>query len=106
MLWALCRSIEGAFMSCTLARNSSRLSLYLVLTALLLGVSASPMLPAQTVALSDSTVVQASPYRIGINIGAVNFYDTGQIYKNLFGATNVGFEPLTIRSIWVANAAG
>lgn len=47
---------------------------------------------AQTLTLSEATTVQASPNRIGINFAATNYYDSGQMYKNLVGFNNPGFE--------------
>ena len=61
---------------------------------------------AQTLSLNDGSIVQSSPNRIGVNIGAIDYWDSGQILKNLIGATNPGFEPLQNRQIWALTAAG
>ncbi|MGA2675153.1 MAG: hypothetical protein ABSE99_18205, partial [Terracidiphilus sp.] len=49
---------------------------------------------AQTLSLNDGSVVQSNPNRIGVNIGAIDYWDNGQILKNLIGSTNPGLEPL------------
>jgi hypothetical protein len=71
---------------------------------LILGAYAAA--PGQTVSLNDSSIVQARTNRIGINIGSVDYWDNGQILKNLIGSINPGFEPLINQQIWVLNAAG
>lgn len=88
------------------ARSFLTSVLLLALSTLLSGAPGPSLLHGQTIALSDSMIVQPSPYRIGINFGSVNNHDSGQVLKNLFGALNVGFEPLYVNSIWVAEAAG
>src|SRR5580658_9703031 len=67
-----------------------------------ISVSAS----TQTVSLNDASVIQGNTNRIGINIGSINYYGSGQILKNLIGATNPGFEPLQNQQIWALTAAG
>ncbi|MGP8260030.1 MAG: hypothetical protein ACLQM6_08780, partial [Acidobacteriaceae bacterium] len=61
---------------------------------------------AQTLTLNDGSIVQSSTNRMGLNIGAIDYWDNGQILKNLIGATNPGFEPLQNRQIWALTAAG
>ena len=43
---------------------------------------------AQTLSLNDGSIVQSSTNRMGVNIGAIDYWDSGQILKNLIGATN------------------
>ena len=59
-----------------------------------------------TLTLNDSTIVQATTARSGLNIGAVDYYDSGQVLKNLVGSIDPGFEPLGQRQIWALNATG
>jgi LysM repeat protein len=61
---------------------------------------------AQTLSLNDGSIVQSSPNRIGLNIGAIDYWDNGQILKNLIGSTNPGLEPLQNRQIWALTSAG
>jgi hypothetical protein len=61
---------------------------------------------AQTLTLNDGTIVQGSTNRMGLNIGAIDYWDSGQILKNLIGSTNPGFEALQNRQIWALTAAG
>ena len=61
---------------------------------------------AQTLALSDGSIIQGKTKRIGLNIGSINYYDNGQILKNLIGSSNPGFEPLMDRQIWALAVAG
>ena len=60
----------------------------------------------QTLSLNDGSIVQSSTNRIGVNIGSLDYYDSGQILKNLIGATNPGFEPLQQQQIWTLTTAG
>ncbi len=62
----------------------------------LFAVSAS----AQTLTLNDGAILQSNTNRAGINIGAIDYWDTGQILKNLIGSSNPGMEPLQNRQIW------
>jgi hypothetical protein len=59
-----------------------------------------------TVTLNESTILQASPHRIGINIGSETYYDSGQILKNLLAEDNAGFEPFQLRQIWAQEVSG
>jgi len=61
---------------------------------------------SQTLSLNDGSIVQSSTNRIGVNIGAIDYWDNGQILKNLIGSTNPGFEPLLNRQIWALTTAG
>ena len=61
---------------------------------------------SQTLSLNDGSIVQGSTNRIGVNIGAIDYWGNGQILKNLIGSTNPGFEPLQNRQIWVLTTAG
>jgi Chitobiase/beta-hexosaminidase C-terminal domain len=78
------------------------------LAVAVLSASATAALWAQTPTLSldDTNIVQANTNRIGINIGAINYWDNGQILKNLIGSINPGFEPLIDRQIWALDRAG
>ena len=79
----------------------SRILLFLVTL-----VVASLPSSAQTLTLNDSSIVQSKTNRIGMNIAQVNYWDSGQLLKNLIGSLNPGFEPLIDREIWVLNEAG
>jgi len=68
----------------------------------LFSVSAS----AQTVSLSDGTILQGNTNRVGLNIGSIDYWDNGQILNNLIGISNPGFEPLVDRQIWSLAVAG
>jgi LysM repeat protein len=61
---------------------------------------------AQTLSLNDGSIVQSSTNRIGVNIGAIDYYDNGQILKNLIGSSNPGFEPLQQQQIWTLATGG
>lgn len=60
----------------------------------------------QTVVLNDATVLRSNTKRAGLNLGALDYYDTGQILKNLIGSLNPGFEPVTSQQIWALTDAG
>ncbi len=62
--------------------------------------------PAQTVSLNDDSVIRKNVHRIGINIGAIDYWDNGQLLKNLIGSTNPGFEPLLDQQIWALSENG
>src|SRR5580658_5043053 len=68
----------------------------------LLAVTAS----AQTVVLNDGAILQSKTNRVGVNIGAIDYWDQGQILKNLIGSSNPGMEPLQDRQIWALAAGG
>jgi hypothetical protein len=59
-----------------------------------------------TLTLDDSNIVVRSPFRTGMNIGCVNFYENCQIFGNLVGYNNPGMEPGTVRQIQDLNSAG
>ena len=61
---------------------------------------------SQTLSLNDGSIVQSSTNRMGLNIGAIDYYDNGQILKNLIGSINPGFEPLLQQQIWALTATG
>jgi parallel beta-helix repeat protein len=63
-------------------------------------------LAAQTVTFNESSVVRSNPYKIGLNIGTVSFYGSGQVYKNLLAEANAGFEPLQTQQVWTQTVAG
>src|ERR1700689_3111663 len=67
-----------------------------------LSVSAS----AQTLSLNDGSILQSNTNRVGVNIGAIDYWDQGQILKNLIGSSNPGMEPLQERQIWTLSKAG
>jgi len=60
----------------------------------------------QTLSLNDGSILQSKTNRIGVNIGSIDYWGSGQILRNLIGATNPGFEPLQNRQIWALTAAG
>jgi len=68
----------------------------------LLAISAS----GQTLSLNDGSILQSNTNRVGVNIGAIDYWDQGQILKNLIGSSNPGMEPLQDRQIWALAAAG
>ena len=59
-----------------------------------------------TVVLNDSSIVQSTTKRVGVNIGEMDYWDNGQILKNLIGGINPGFEPLLNQQIWLLTSAG
>jgi hypothetical protein len=61
---------------------------------------------AQTLTLNDGSIVRSNTNRVGVNIGAIDYWDNGQILKNLIGSSNPGFEPLQAQQIWVVGTAG
>jgi hypothetical protein len=61
---------------------------------------------AQTLSLNDGSILRNNPHRMGVNIGAIDYWDNGQILKNLIGSSNPGFEPLQDRQIWALGTAG
>src|SRR5579862_15700 len=59
----------------------------------LLPVLAGPvLLPAQTTVSVSNTTIQSPIKRFGMNLGTPNFYDSGQMTKNLVYTTNPSFE--------------
>ena len=54
----------------------------------------SSSVSAQTLSLNDGSILRNNPHRMGVNIGAIDYWDNGQILKNLIGSSNPGFEPL------------
>jgi hypothetical protein len=60
----------------------------------------------QTLALNDGSILQSNTNRVGVNIGAIDYWDQGQILKNLIGSSNPGMEPLQQRQIWTLTTAG
>ena len=58
---------------------------------------------AQNVTFDEATIVNPTPYRIGINIGSQDYY-SGELYKNLVCNMNCGFEPVLTQAIWQATA--
>jgi hypothetical protein len=45
-----------------------------------------------TVALNESLSVNSSPMKVGVAVSSSNYYDAGQLFKNLLAAANPGFE--------------
>jgi hypothetical protein len=43
---------------------------------------------------------------VGVNLASLDFYDTGQVYKNLVGEDNFGFENTYLTQTWALKAAG
>ena len=62
-----------------------------LLCPILLRAQASSTAPTFTTINLNNTVLQSPVKRLGINLGAANFYDSGQILKNLI-VSNPGFE--------------
>jgi hypothetical protein len=60
-------------------------------------------LPGQTLVLDDATIVRQQVHRLGLNLGMLRYYGSQQMYRNIFGAQNVGFEPFQMRQIWAEN---
>jgi hypothetical protein len=90
----------------TLKRHLKEFAMKKVLAfAALILIFCSPIL-GQTLSLNDGSILQSSTNRIGMNIGAIDYWDTGQVLKNLIGSINPGFEPLLAQQIWVVGAAG
>ena len=48
--------------------------------------------PAANITLNELALVNSSPMRIGVNVSTSNYYDGGQLFKNLLFTTNPGFE--------------
>ncbi len=59
-----------------------------------------------TVVLNDQAIIQPQTKRIGLNIGSVNYWDNGQILKNLIGSINPGFEPLLMQQVATLSVGG
>src|SRR6266702_4388083 len=78
----------------------------LPLVALLPFIAFNPYIYGQTLTISDSVVVNSTPQKVGINIGALDYYDNGQGLKNIVGEIDPGFEPVQNAQIQVINAAG
>lgn len=83
--------------------------------SLVAGICALLLLPSvlcvtaawgQTLSLSDGVILRSQPNRVGLNIGSINYWDNGQVLKNLIGSNNPGFEPLTQRQIWALTSTG
>ena len=55
---------------------------------------------------APSTVVQSNVMAPGINLGTINYYNDGQVLKNIVGAINPGFEPALSQQIQVVNTTG
>ena len=61
---------------------------------------------AQTLSLNDGSILQSNTNRAGVNIGAIDYWDNGQILMNLIGSSNPGMEPLLNQQIWALGVAG
>ncbi len=76
------------------------------------GSMAGPLLYDQaalaqaTLTLKDSSIVVASPFRTGMNIGCSNYYENCQIFSNLIGYSDPGMEPGSVRQIQDLSSAG
>ncbi len=68
--------------------------------AVVCGIPASSRAPdvAVTRVRMTDTVIEPQATRLGINLGEQNFYDSGQMLRNLVGR-NPGFEGMTYRSV-------
>jgi len=72
------------------------------------GVAAMPAAHGQAtnqVQMTD-TVVHASVTAPGINLGTINYYNDGQILKNMAGYINPGFEPALTQQVQVVTKSG
>ena len=47
---------------------------------------------AASIILNESALVDSAPMRIGVNVSTSNYYDSGQLFKNLLFTVNPGFE--------------
>jgi hypothetical protein len=77
-----------------------------VFAILYCSISLCTLLSAQTLSLNDGSIVRSNTNRIGVNIGAIDYWDNGQVLKNLIGSSNPGLEPLLAQEIWVVGTAG
>jgi hypothetical protein len=59
-----------------------------------------------TVTLNDASTIQNSTRRIGLNIGIIDYWDNGQLLKNLVGSINPSMEPLQGQQIWLLTSTG
>src|ERR1700733_6542970 len=88
---------------CSMKKFSVYFAAVLAAVAMIsLSVSAS----AQTLSLNDGSILQSNTSRVGVNIGAIDYWDQGQILKNLIGSSDPGMEPLQDRQIWSLAAGG
>jgi hypothetical protein len=78
---------------------------FLAIIALFLGTTVQAQLP-YTLNLADGTTTVASPHRAGINLASLNYYDNGQLYKNLVAQDNFGFENTLTQQIWALTKSG
>ncbi len=79
----------------------------LVRLCLLTSATIAPaQLAAQTTVNIGSTVIQNPVKRFGINLGTPNFYDSGQMTKNLVYTTNPSFEGEIYQSLIQCDANG
>ena len=80
-------------------------------TALLLAVIMPGVMTLQTahgqdkVQLTDA-ILHSSVTAPGINLGTINYYNDGQILKNMAGYINPGFEPALTQQIQVITKNG
>ncbi len=77
-----------------------------LLPLLILLFVAAALSAQTTLTLNDAVVVQPAPLKSVPQINSINYYDSGQILKNLIGADNPHFEPLQFQQIWALSAAG
>jgi hypothetical protein len=67
--------------------------------SLLLFLTGAEILQAQVTTINlNNSVLQSPVKRLGINLGGINYYDSGQMMKNLI-VTNPGFEGLISQSM-------
>ena len=59
---------------------------------LILFLSLAPAAAQSTVSLNESLLVNSSPMKVGVAVSTSNYYDAGQLFKNLLAASNPGFE--------------
>lgn len=80
-------------------------SVGLVVTSTVADAQTTPS-TTPTVVLNDASILRSNTKRAGLNLGSINYYDNGQLLKNLIGALNPGFEPTISQQIWVVTNPG
>lgn len=80
-----------------------------IIAALILTLAVCVSASAQTpyvLTFNDANVTVPTPHRVGVNLASLNYYDNGQIYKNLVGEDNYGFENTRLQQIWALTSTG
>jgi len=91
--------------------NLRRVAMFTFLIGFVVSFAATDARPqtstaTPTVVLNDASILRSNTKRAGLNLGSVNYYDNGQLLKNLIGSLNPGFEPTISQQIWVVSTAG